>query len=114
MIHIKKYNESSDIEGERGKEQIDMCFIDFIDNGANSAFFRNATASFVYQIEIEIGTVKRAKNIDVFIDHFNNINDIILNIKTCIEKVCIEYSDVTYTIEIFNSSILINIVPEDW
>ncbi len=101
MKHIKKFNEIKSInykdmttwgstetpipKKDLYPEMMDMIFVDFIDNGAETEHGDNT-----YQITIVTDDASYS-NIDEYVEYTKKLNETALDIKTCVDRVKDEY-----------------------
>jgi hypothetical protein len=116
MKHLRKYNESDrpiyDNVTEEEKEYFDLVFADYIDEGAtsnltlariqNSHTMRHISTNR-YVINIDLNKLVKRKdylgratlapmgNLDQLVNYTNEINELVLDIQTCFNKIKSEY-----------------------
>ena len=86
MKHLRKYNESN-IE-YIDYEYMNVIFANFIDKGAQSDY--NAVKATEYMIEMDSETPCN-NNIDGYLEYNKKVQEELLEIKSCIDKVKDEY-----------------------
>lgn len=122
MKYLKKYNESGDERGEvirpiwdnvteEEKKYFDLVFADYIDEGATSKLTpvkvqTSEGHSFTtnrYLIDIDLTKLSsRYRNIDQLVKYTNEINEFVLDIQSCTNKIKSEYPDIKTFIELAN------------
>ena len=107
MKHLRKYNESDrpiyDNVTEEEKEYFDLVFADYIDEGAtsnltlariqNSHTMRHISTNR-YVINIDLNKLVKRKdyrNLDQLVNYTNEINELVLDIQSCFNKIKSEY-----------------------
>ena len=109
MKYLNKFNESTIGTKEIDLEYIDMCFVDFIDDGFKFEFVRkdNNQAADHYELNIKLRDKHRVwepNNIDDYVDLSDKMREIFHKIKECVEKVKIQYPDLEYSVGINKKS----------
>ena len=101
MKHLKKYSvfeHSHEMSNESDiwkslnkpieKEFFDMIFADFIDNGAKTEHSKDGYEIYIMEEE---GSYN---NIDNYVEYTKALNEMALDMKTCIDRVKDEYPDI--------------------
>ncbi len=117
MKYLNKFNESSIDPKEIDLEYIDMCFVNFIDDGFKFEFVgkdKNQSLNH-YELNIKLREkhqVWEPNNIDDYVDLSDKMREIFHKIKECVEKVKIQYPDLEYSVGINKKSSGIFIIYE--
>jgi hypothetical protein len=99
MKHLRKYNESNrpiyDNVTEEEKEYFDLVFADYIDEGATSNLTHvRHISTDRYVINIDLNKLVKRKdyrNLDQLVNYTNEINELVLDIQSCFNKIKSEY-----------------------
>lgn len=97
MKHLQKFNEK---KNSKIIEYIDMCFLDFLDEGAKTKQ-QTFGSDVLYKIKIRLREKHNnwePNNIKEYIELGRKIEQISLDVEACINKVKIEYPDIEYSV----------------
>lgn len=109
MKYLNRFNESTTGPKEIDLEYIDMCFVDFLDDGFKFEFVKKDTSRSedIYKLDIKLRKKHRLwepNNIDNYVDLSDRMREIFHKIKECVEKVKIQYPDLEYSVGINKKS----------